>query len=317
MLPSSHLARAIDVAPAPTAVKPIESIAVATDGMPDSDNAVLLARRYAERHGARLRAVSVCEPVPIAYDWPPFAPVYPVFDPKMEESTRLAGVHAQVLRLCGPAARVPVTVRVGIVGSEVAAFAQSIDADLVIAGRGRHGMLDRLLGEEHLVRLLRTANCPVLAAEPTLVEPPRRVVIGIDFTQGSLDVARAARAIMADDGAMYLVHVKPDPPFGIPHPGQWLRSYDDGIRAGLELIRTQLSLPHGVVVEPIALNGHPGVALAEFAERSRADLIAVGVQGAGFFNRLVIGSVTTHLLRAAPCSMLAVPSKHERVPRSA
>lgn len=317
MLPSTDLARAVEATPAPAPAKPIESIAVATDGMPESDNAVLLARRYADRHGAQLRAVSVCEPMPIAYDWPPFAPVYPVFDAKLDESTRQATVEAQIRRLCGPDARVPVTVRAGIVGSEVAAFAQSADADLVIAGRGRHGMLDRLIGEEHLARLLRTANCPVLAAEPTLAEPPRRIVVGIDFTPRSIEVARAARAIMAEDGAMYLVHVKPDPPFGVPHPGHWLRSYDDGIRAGLELIRTQLSLPTNVVVEPIVLNGHPGVALAEFAERSRADLVAVGVQGAGFFSRLVIGSVTTHLLRAAPCSLLAVPTPRDGAHRSA
>ena len=76
-------------------------------------------------------------------------------------------------------------------------------------------------------------------------------------------------------------------------------------------MQAQLALPPSHVVEPIVISGHPGVALAEFAQRAGADMIAVGVHGAGFFNRLVIGSVPTYLLRGAPCSLLAVPVPHE------
>jgi nucleotide-binding universal stress UspA family protein len=63
------------------------------------------------------------------------------------------------------------------------------------------------------------------------------------------------------------------------------------------------------------VNGHPGVALVDFARGARADLIAVGTHGAGFFSRLVIGSVTTYLLRSAPCSILAVPGARTASPR--
>lgn len=303
---SPDLAQAV-VATAAPVTPSLASIVFATDGSADSDAAVLLAQSYADRTGATLRGVSVCEPLPVLYDGPPFSPVYIPGNPELDEANRAAAVRAQMLRLLGSDARIPSTVTTGEVGSAIAEYAQSVAADLIITGRGKHGVLDRLLGEEHLARLLRTATCPVLAAEPTLVAPPRRVAVGIDFSPRSLAVARLAKSLMAEDGAMYLVHVKPDPPFGVPHPGQWLKSYDNGVRTALEQVRAQLAFPATFVVEPIVVNGHPGVALADFAGQSRSELIAVGVHGAGFFNRLVIGSVTTYLLRGAPCSLLAVP----------
>ena len=308
---SVDLASALTATPSAAPPK-VASIVVATDGTEESDSAFQLARAYAERYGATLSSVSVCEPAAIMYDWPPYAPVFPVIDPELDRANRLAAVQAQMLRLGLADGRVPVTVNCGTIAAEIASHAQRVNADLIVTGRGRHGLVDRVLGEAHLARLLRAAPCPVLAVEPTLPAPPRRVVVGIDFSAHGLAVARLAAECMAEDGALYLVHVKPDPPFGVPHPGQWLRSYDDGVRAGLEQLKAQLALPVGRVVEPIAINGHPGVALAEFAQSARADLIAVGAQGAGFFSRLVIGSVTTYLLRAAPCSLLAVPGPRER-----
>jgi nucleotide-binding universal stress UspA family protein len=79
-------------------------------------------------------------------------------------------------------------------------------------------------------------------------------------------------------------------------------------RAGLIRLKEQLPFPSTCSIEPIVLDGHPGVSLAEFARASRSDLIVVGTHGAGFWNRLVIGSVTTHLLRTATCSLLLIPS---------
>jgi nucleotide-binding universal stress UspA family protein len=113
---------------------------------------------------------------------------------------------------------------------------------------------------------------------------------------------------MADDATLYAVHVKPDPPFNAPHPGRWLESYDAGVRAGVEHFISKLDLSPAQHAEPVVFSGHPGVALAEFATTTQADLLAVGIQGAGFLNRLVIGSVTNYLLRSAPCSLFAVPA---------
>jgi nucleotide-binding universal stress UspA family protein len=231
----------------------------------------------------------------------------PPVDVESLEGAQLKEVREQLKRANSGSAEWTVAMRSGLMGLEVADFASSVDADVIMCGRGRHGVVDRLLGEEHLLKLLRATRVPVLAAETTLRIPVRRVAIAVDFSEHNVASARAVLPFLAEDAVVYLVHVKPDPPFGLPHPGHWIRSYDDGVRSGLRRFQDQVNFPETVSIEPIVLEGHPGVALAKFAQASRSDLVVVGSQGAGFWNRLVIGSVTTYLLRAECCSLLIVP----------
>ena len=300
------------LAPAPAA--PIglpRSIVVATDGTNESDGAIEAAENLATRSSAVVRVVSVVEPAPPPPEWPPFVAFPPFDDPQHMLANQRARVRTQLTRVLDLDKTWPITMSAGAIGSEIATFARDAGADLIVAGRGKHGVVDRLLGEEHLTRLLRTTDVPVLAVDRSLSVPVSRVVIATDFSAYSLYVARIAATLISDDATVYLVHVKPDPPFGVPHPGQWLRSYEGGVRAGLERLRTQLSLPKTCTTEEVILNGHPGVMLAEFALATRSELIVVGVQGAGFWNHLVVGSVTSYLLREAPCSLLAVPVREQ------
>ena len=288
------------------------SIVLAVDGGPDNDNAVAVAAIIAECTGSRIQVVSVAEPSPAYGPWPAGFGDVLVMPPAGNDAGALqaaqrARVRAQLGRMHVSGLDWTVAMRSGIMGTEVAEFASSKNADLIVLGRGRHGMVDRLLGEEHLARLLRVATAPVLATEQSFQFPAKRAAIAVDFSEPNLNAARCAIPYLADDAAVYLVHVKPDPPFGVPHPGQWIRSYEDGVRAGLRRFADELALPGGMQCEPIVLNGHPGVAIADFARASRSDLIVTGVHGSGFWNRLVIGSVTTHLLRNAMCSLFLVP----------
>jgi nucleotide-binding universal stress UspA family protein len=295
--------------------RPPRSIVLAIDGDEEGDSAVASAVRLADLTGARIYVVSVADAPQSQALWPAnFAGVMEALPAPVDvaalKSAQLRRVRDQLARMRDQSQEWAISMRVGVMGVEVAAFAKSVDADLIVTGRGRHGVVDRLLGEEHLKRLVRAADVPILAAEPALRLPARRVIVAVDFSERTVATAMAALPYFADDAAVYLVHVKPDPPFGIPHPGQWIKSYEGGVRAGLERLRDQLVLPPTCDVEPIVLNGHPGVALADFARASRSDLIAIGAHGSGFLNRLVIGSVTTYLVRAAQTSLLIVPSRH-------
>lgn len=289
--------------PAPVRQREWRTLLVATDGDTTADGAWSTACALRERTGAKIHAIAVAEPAPIVVN-----PDFMGFDSlrgavSADESAN--AVRSQIERFM-PLEDCPFVVRTGPVAEEVQHYARDIHADLILTGRGQHGALERLFGEVHLMRLLRSAPCPILAVEQRGL--PCRVVIGIDFSEPNFELARAAIDLATEDASIYLVHVKPDPPFGIPHPGRWLDSYDDGVRAGLEHVRSALGLPRGRVVETIVVHGHPGVALAAFAQTAQADLIAVGLQGAGFMNRLVVGSVTSHLVSAAPCSLLLVPA---------
>jgi nucleotide-binding universal stress UspA family protein len=54
------------------------------------------------------------------------------------------------------------------------------------------------------------------------------------------------------------------------------------------------------------LNGSAGKAIVEAAEVWEADLIVVGSHGYGFWNRVLVGSVSQAVVHHAPCSVMIV-----------
>jgi nucleotide-binding universal stress UspA family protein len=283
----------------------LETIVVATDGSADADHALQYADVLASQHKAALQVVSVCEWTSPPAELPTiFPPVHLMQDPALARAERAEEVRQQLSRIF----RTPpaVTLQSGEVADEVAGLARKLGAGIIVTGRGKHTFTDRLLGEEHLAKLLRIASCPVLAVTPGLLEAPSRIVVGVDFSTSAVETAHAALMIAAPGARVYLVHATPDIPFGVPTAGSWLTSYDKDVRAALDRMRETLGLSPATT-ETVIMKGYPGRMLAEFADRVKADLLAVGTHGAGFVHRLVIGSSTTYLLRNAPCSLLAVP----------
>ena len=75
----------------------------------------------------------------------------------------------------------------------------------------------------------------------------------------------------------------------------------------LDKMRKQLRVPPGTSVQCIMLQGDPATELLAFASTVGANVIATGSHGHGFIARMVVGSVTTRILRCATCSVLCVP----------
>jgi nucleotide-binding universal stress UspA family protein len=62
----------------------------------------------------------------------------------------------------------------------------------------------------------------------------------------------------------------------------------------------------GVSVSFLVWEGDPGPAIVEAAESEGADMIIVGTRGRNRVERLVLGSVSDHVVRHAPCPVLIV-----------
>ena len=60
-------------------------------------------------------------------------------------------------------------------------------------------------------------------------------------------------------------------------------------------------------MQKVLLQGDPATELLAFATSVNADLIATGSHGHGFVARMLIGSVTTRIVRCSTCSVLTVP----------
>ena len=64
-------------------------------------------------------------------------------------------------------------------------------------------------------------------------------------------------------------------------------------------------------VETATLAGNPKEEIVEEAKKWKADLIVLGSHGYGFWERMLLGSVSNAVVHHAPCSVLVVRNKGE------
>jgi len=75
----------------------------------------------------------------------------------------------------------------------------------------------------------------------------------------------------------------------------------------LDQLASEVDFRDGVAPTRRVVAGDPGQKLLEIAADLHADLIVTGSHGRNFLNRLLLGSVSTQLLRKAGCSILVAP----------
>jgi len=307
--PSSPPAEfATDFLAPPEAVEPPHGpLLVASDASDASDAAFPMARVVAAHTGAAVQVVSALRPnvMPVyAYD----AMVSPsVTVPELLEH-RAARVSAQLARLVPEAGTAPwpVTVRSGDPAREIAARAHDLEARLVVVGRGRHGLLERVFGGESVLRLLQLGETPVLAVEATLTQLPRRVVIATDFSLFSVYAAQVALSLCAPGATIEIVHVAPSLSDHAPVTKRFAEEYHAQAQRSFTSFIERIRQP-GLTFETTLLEGNASTRLIEHLMAHPADLVASATHGYGFLRRSMLGSVATELLRSAPCSVLCVP----------
>lgn len=282
-------------------------VLVATDGLDTSDACFHVAAALADQTQIGVEVVSVFEPVITADVQFVAMPVLPPGWYQEQQAARLAAARAQLERTCGARCHWPVRQLDGEPATAILADVESTDAQLVIVGRGRHGLVDRLLGGETVMRLLRSGDVPILAVESTQRGLFQRAVIATDFSPHSLHAARVAVRLLAPGATVTLVHVKPRLAVRGPALDQWRQLYDNTLPAAFDAVRSALALPPTATVDVLTLEGEPGRVVSEFARAVQADLVVSATHGYGFLHRLVVGSVAAELLRTAPCSFLCVP----------
>jgi nucleotide-binding universal stress UspA family protein len=276
------------------------------DGSAESIAALETAADIARAQGCALHVVSVL---------PPF-PSYQI-DPGLSESRnntdelRIQLRSASIRNLMSEAGAAKGWTHEVVMGRParmVTRIAEERGADMIVVGRREHGLLDRISGGETTLQIMRLSAVPVLAVSAA-VGHLTRVVVATDFSHASARAARAALALLGRSGTLHLVHVEPPVemlPGGFAlagdgrYPGdvvQWFRRLVDS-----------LTVPPGVLVETTVLNGKPVATLLEFAERIGADLIAAGSHSHSVMERILLGSVSTGLVRNAKSPVLVAPA---------
>lgn len=294
----------------PTAL-PSGPVLVAATGCMDSDSAFPIAQLFAAQANADVKVISVIRPYVssmYAFDLVPIA----LENEELVRADREMAVAEQLVRVLPDAKGWPLVMPTGDVAREIVAFANSESARVIVTGRGRHNVVDRMFSGEKVLRMLQLGDTPVFAVDSGLTHLPRRVVIAIDFSEYSLYAAQVAISLIAPDATVYLVHV------GRAYANV-IEERQHGGEEDLALARTKLTewksmLSRGEIeIHEVVRTGTPAKELIRFAEEVQADLVALSTHGYGFLRRTMLGSVASSLVRGAGCSVLCVPGSARAV----
>lgn len=276
---------------------------VATDASAPADAAVRAAREIAFQTGLRVKLLAVHQPLPLV------APEVQISETPSMEAERRAALRNQVrdqLERVGIDGEWPLEVVSGDPAATIVKAAQDLGASLVIMGLGGHGLFDRILGDEIVIKALRLGTIPVLAVAPDFTGLPTRVLAAVDFSKSSVRAVSLAAKLMDPRGTLTLVHVV-SRESGAARSTTVHDAFQGTLGRAFDLVVADIGAGKPATVERKILTGDPAKVLVALSEQSRPDLIVAGSHGHGFLTRLVLGSVSQRLVRGADCSVLVAP----------
>jgi nucleotide-binding universal stress UspA family protein len=141
----------------------------------------------------------------------------------------------------------------------------------------------------------------------------KTILVPVDFSNVSVKVVETASSLAdAFDSRVILVHVtEPEPEFVGYDPGPLSVRVIVAADIGAERRRLDALKEKFGARDVLALHvqGSTPDEIIELARDHSADLIVIGSHGHGALYHLFVGSVTTAILKDAPCPVLVVPSE--------
>ena len=294
------------------------STIIAAVGPSGGETTVRMARAVAAADASSLIVVSILA-------FPPFNDlvgggsllnVSPIEEERIE---RLQAVHSRLANLAAPRPHElapEVAILYGSPAAAIADLARERRARLIVLGAGQRGAIARLFAPDTALETSRRAPCPVLivgggggGVGGGAAGLPANVVVAIDFSPTSLHAAMRALAFVADGATVQLVHAWSRIRTLVPLATlqDFNEQYEQSLPARFERVRSLLGSGRSFLFKTVSQEGPSAETILNLARSAHADLIVAGTRGLGTIERLLIGSVSTALLRGAGCSVLLVP----------
>jgi nucleotide-binding universal stress UspA family protein len=145
------------------------------------------------------------------------------------------------------------------------------------------------------------------------------ILVATDFSEAACRARDYAIALAAPGGRLRLVHASVLPVPDRPEPSyvaDWMLS-EPSLREELLARLREFGAPAraaGLRVEIATDAGEPSDLIVRWAERYRADLIAIGTEGRRGFEQWVLGSTAERVVRLSPVPVLTVSSHARPIP---
>lgn len=191
-------------------------------------------------------------------------------------------------------------------------FAASSEADVMVVGASHRGTLGRIWPGSATEQVLQGAPCAVAVVPGGYAELPereqelRRVAIAYDGSPEAKHALHRAVGIATASGAS----VSPISVVDLRMQTPVAYGYEDYVTAVRELTAVELreageEVSGAADVDLIEREGDPAHELAEAS--SGFDLLVAGSRGYGPLRRVLLGSVSSRLVREANCPLLLLP----------
>lgn len=191
-------------------------------------------------------------------------------------------------------------------------LAEREGVDLLVVGSPHRGPLGRALIGSVAERLLHGATCATVVAPRGFAaehhRPPALVGVAYDGGSESKIALRMGAELAREAGVGLRVLYVEEPLVAMPGVVAYTPPRAPDPREVLE--EATRSVDREVVVEGERLAGPVASALAKACEDG-VDFLGVGSRGYGPLGRVLLGSVSTALLRKAPCPVLVAPRAAE------
>ena len=280
-------------------------ILVATDFSATARVAQRSAETLARRAGASLVLAHVIEMPSSSYAFVSGVMAPEMRDEWMAQARRKLDAAADRSRARG--SRVAgVEVRVGKPWFELLEVARLHEADVVCLGNSGHSRFARLLLGSTAENVIRHSPVPVLVTRSRPLGRLERVLVPVDFDEGSRTALEVALRTLPRGTAIEAFHavapiavVQPGFPVELPSEREVIRE----LRAFLKSIGAGRVRSHAVV------NEDPGKAILRRARSWNADLILICTRGRSGLAHVLLGSVAERVARYADRPVLILPPR--------
>lgn len=274
----------------------IRTVVVPLDGSPHAEHALPHALAIVRLTGASLRLLRVYSHLDDINPWEFSRAADGIKRSKHEKWDYLARIARKIARTTGLQ---PDTLLIDSPDTVDALVNGAADADLVVIGSRRGGLMSRLWWGDQADRLRRRLSVPLLltagdSREVDLAANPRfrNILVPLDGSVlGQAVLGSAARLPRASGGSITLLNVQNESwslgCFEHTNPRSYLLSKVQhlkrkGVRADAQVVATSRG---------------PAEAIASYADSHDVDLIAIATRGDSGFSRLMRGSVADALRR--------------------
>lgn len=298
-------------------MKTFDTIVVGTDFSPLADVALAGALDLARATGAqRLHVVHVINTATAATVFPFSVPEAQLAH-ALKRSVEDAQARLDHLDFVETDYQITRKALLGPPGKELAAEAERVGGDVIVAASHGYGPIRRTLVGSVTSTLIRTAHCPVLIVgedRPCRL-PLKNVLASVDMSGVSRDVLANALGIVDNDGRLNVLSLFEHPL--VTYEGAEVlpryvsedeieamgKKHGDAVRAVVE------DIPHeDIHIDVQVMSKAPAAqVLLETAQILAPDLIVLGTSGHNAWHRMILGSTATRVISEAECPVLVVP----------